>query len=504
MPVAVAKRAVSRRPAQPSGSTPLLSPASHGIQRDARVGASDDMHEREARQAAEVVLSRSLPSLEAVEPPAPRRQPQAASGGSPLEPRLQAEMEQRFRQDFSHVRIHSGAEAERSADGLNARAYALGSNIVFGRGQYAPDTPSGRRLLAHELAHVVQQSGGSRGPVALAADSGTIRRDDKPDSNGDIYGSRQLKSGVLIWSFRRGKDGPAAAPQVRFIFSPFKDRRSRPITFLQTIVRTSDANKGAPPPASIDMLTQGREGASNSDLDPFYGALWDNTQHQWIAENDEAGKRMQPGNVLKVDPSGSATDPNAYFFDQPYVYPGQIKEFETMIVIPETTEILASIRWTVTGSGVSFKESDVAEAPSAQAVQAIQRFYAKPDKIGPDIERDQHYDAILDAFPANDGTSKVSATDLSESQKKDLQPVIERLKQNPAYRVEIGGFADATEKDPGKTSDLRMHSLGNYLISQGIDRSRIIVAGAFGAAWARVTPGAGVTANRRVQVRIVP
>ena len=66
-------------------------------------------------------------------------------------------MERRFRHDFSRVRIHTGADAEQSAAGVDASAYTVGSNVVFGRGRFAPETPHGSRLLAHELAHVVQQ-----------------------------------------------------------------------------------------------------------------------------------------------------------------------------------------------------------------------------------------------------------------------------------------------------------------------------------------------------------
>ena len=82
-----------------------------------------------------------------------------ASPGRPLEPALRQDMEQRFGHDFSRVRVHSGAAAEQSAQDVNAKAYTVGHNIVFGAGQFAPGTHEGRRLIAHELAHVVQQSG---------------------------------------------------------------------------------------------------------------------------------------------------------------------------------------------------------------------------------------------------------------------------------------------------------------------------------------------------------
>ncbi len=69
-------------------------------------------------------------------------------------------------QDFSGVRVHTGEKAQRSAQALNANAYTVGGDIVFGAGQYAPETASGKRLLAHELTHVVQQQGEASGKIA--------------------------------------------------------------------------------------------------------------------------------------------------------------------------------------------------------------------------------------------------------------------------------------------------------------------------------------------------
>jgi hypothetical protein len=67
-------------------------------------------------------------------------------------------MEERFGHDFSRVRIHDDARAAASAHAVGALAYTVGGDIVFGIGRYAPDTPDGRSLLTHELAHVIQQS----------------------------------------------------------------------------------------------------------------------------------------------------------------------------------------------------------------------------------------------------------------------------------------------------------------------------------------------------------
>ena len=77
------------------------------------------------------------------------------SPGDPIDPATRSLMETRFGHDFSRVRVHVDAEAAASARVVNARAYTVGRDVVFGRGQSAPHTSAGRHLLAHELAHVV-------------------------------------------------------------------------------------------------------------------------------------------------------------------------------------------------------------------------------------------------------------------------------------------------------------------------------------------------------------
>lgn len=84
------------------------------------------------------------------------------SPGKPLDPITRTFMEPRFGYDFSRVRVHSSAAAEQSTQDVNAIAYTVGHNIVFGSGRFAPGTHEGRRLIAHELTHVVQQSGLNR------------------------------------------------------------------------------------------------------------------------------------------------------------------------------------------------------------------------------------------------------------------------------------------------------------------------------------------------------
>jgi hypothetical protein len=84
-----------------------------------------------------------------------------SGGGSPLPADVRSDMEARFGgQDFSDVRVHTDGAAHESAKSVNAQAYTVGSNIVFQRDSYDPDSPAGRHMLAHELTHVVQQRNG--------------------------------------------------------------------------------------------------------------------------------------------------------------------------------------------------------------------------------------------------------------------------------------------------------------------------------------------------------
>jgi len=85
-----------------------------------------------------------------------------ATAGKPLDAQTRAAMESRFGHDFGDVRVHADEQAHASAAAVGARAYAVGSDVVFGAGLYEPETAAGLELLAHELTHVVQQEGSPR------------------------------------------------------------------------------------------------------------------------------------------------------------------------------------------------------------------------------------------------------------------------------------------------------------------------------------------------------
>lgn len=145
------------------------------IQAKLTVGASNDPLEQEADRIADQVsaapahgrVTGATPHIQRFAGQ-PTGQGDAAPGsvdrvlstlGSPLDPALRQDMERRFGYDFSRVRVHSGVAAEQSAKEVQASAYTVGHNVVFGAGRFALNTHAGRCLIAHELTHVVQQSG---------------------------------------------------------------------------------------------------------------------------------------------------------------------------------------------------------------------------------------------------------------------------------------------------------------------------------------------------------
>ncbi|HJP92676.1 MAG TPA: DUF4157 domain-containing protein [Pyrinomonadaceae bacterium] len=127
------------------------------------------------------------------------------SSGQPLDSATRAWMEPSFGHDFSNVRVHTDARAAESAQAVNAVAYTVGRDVVFGAGQYSPRTLKGTRLLAHELTHVVQQdmAGGSTSqfsrPISQPSDSSEIEADTVSNRvlAGEAVAVRQPPSAVL-------------------------------------------------------------------------------------------------------------------------------------------------------------------------------------------------------------------------------------------------------------------------------------------------------------------
>lgn len=188
-PVPVRGEAAVPRFAHDFSRVPVHGRAPIRVQARLNVGAPGDAYEREAHRVAEQVTRMPVasgrgpgesarPVLPA--PPQVSRKGEGAAGpavsdhfhtslgvGRGLDPATRSFFEPRFGHDFGQVRVHTGPGAARLAASLNAQAYTVGRDVVFGEGRYAPHTQAGRRLLAHELTHVVQQSG-ARGMLQRA------------------------------------------------------------------------------------------------------------------------------------------------------------------------------------------------------------------------------------------------------------------------------------------------------------------------------------------------
>ena len=178
-----------------------LSRTTPHVQRKLRVGAANDPLEAEADRVADHVMR--MPDVSISSPSAPavvQRKCEACeeeeknvrkksdgqnasageappivhdvlgSPGHPLDAGTRAFFEPRFGADFSRVRVHSDSVAVQSTGAVNALAYTRGSDIVFGQDQYQPATFAGRKLVAHELAHVVQQGAARPGYQQTSAD----------------------------------------------------------------------------------------------------------------------------------------------------------------------------------------------------------------------------------------------------------------------------------------------------------------------------------------------
>lgn len=127
-----------------------------------------------------------------------------SGGGAPLDNDTRGFMESRLGADFSDVRVHTDATASESARSVQAHAYTVGSDVVFQSGKYAPENDSGKRMLAHELTHVVQQRSG---PVAGTPAPGGIQISHPSDS----FEQAAESTAEQVMSAQRGEPAPAAA-----------------------------------------------------------------------------------------------------------------------------------------------------------------------------------------------------------------------------------------------------------------------------------------------------
>jgi hypothetical protein len=233
------------------GGCPRCEQEGQQIQPKLTVSTPGDVFEREADHVADQIMRMPDPGLQRQrndssdtsapssnnEEPQIRRQVNNAGGnsevasdftsrlgaGAPLDAASRSCFEPRFGQDFGSVRIHDGPEAATAADRIQARAFTVGRDVAFAAGQYDPSSEGAKRLLAHELTHVVQQSGAGGKPAGEKREAVSVSPA-KPMIQGDFWSS--MGRGWEVYSRLSDVGAPFAQELVRWRVTPQKRRRA--------------------------------------------------------------------------------------------------------------------------------------------------------------------------------------------------------------------------------------------------------------------------------------
>jgi hypothetical protein len=245
------------RPQSPS--TLSTTPLPGGMQAKPVVGEANDPPEPEASTVADQLKMMRVPAAAA--PQALTEAPSLVRDvlrmpGQPLDPATRADFELRFGHDFSHVRVHTDSAAAQSTRDLNANAYTAGRNIVFGDGRFQPGTPAGRRLLSHELTHVVQQR---RSPVSTTRDLDIPG--DVHERQADAVADVLMRGGAVAGLFDSGsgsacpplqRDTSQGNPQSAAQPANAAPPPAQPLDFDRDIARLKTLDRGV----TVDSITK--------------------------------------------------------------------------------------------------------------------------------------------------------------------------------------------------------------------------------------------------------
>jgi hypothetical protein len=320
-------------------------------------------------------------------------------------------MESRFRQDFSGVRIHTGGAADASARAIDAQAYTVGRDIVFRTGAYAPGSQRSRKLLAHELTHVVQQGGiaaapqrmptlishphdaaereavanseriADRGPLGVAHSQVSVVQRDTGGIVAGVLGGVVgvgLIAGLAAWA-SRGKKGMALTQnningasatrgytsEASITFTPDDTMHCDEISFVQAI-RMADTASGT----SFDTRPHvpDRQTASGWALDRV-----EDRKYGWYGYNNDG----RPAGGISAGSAPSPLTP-ATMIDSPgFNKPNTTWQFESCAICRSGTDankVYDCLHWGFTVDGqnklTSTKTSET-PAPSAEFSQTI-------------------------------------------------------------------------------------------------------------------------------------
>jgi hypothetical protein len=129
-----------------------------------------------------------------------------SSPGQSLDADVQRTMEDKMGDSFSDVQIHTGPKAAKACEDINAKAFTVGNNIAFNRGEYDPTSQEGQHVLAHELAHVRQQTGGAVSMLPQNDVEMEIDPDPESEEQADQTAQKALNSGTLVTVSRLDMD----------------------------------------------------------------------------------------------------------------------------------------------------------------------------------------------------------------------------------------------------------------------------------------------------------
>lgn len=256
-----AKRSFARPAQRP---IPLISSISQ-VQRAPALDAEEDERlqrqtEGEEVEEEELVQTKSLHGPEGgeVEQSVEQQIQAARGGGKPLDRSVRGSMEQSFGADFGDVRIHTGAQADTLNRSLNSRAFTVGKDIFFRGGEYAPSASSGKQLLAHELTHTVQQSGGSvqreviQRAIGFEFEFGTWKTFHKDSSRLDKGEEIYRGNGYKV----EGEDAEGDVSAIEIVTKPY-------VNVDEAVASVQDAQKWMRKVSAASVLSDGRVHASS-------------------------------------------------------------------------------------------------------------------------------------------------------------------------------------------------------------------------------------------------
>jgi len=180
------------------------------------------------------------------------------SPGQPLDLATRVFMEPRFGHDFSNVQIHVGTEAAKAAHSVQAAAYTVGQDIVFGANVFSPNTSGGREVIAHELVHVIQQSGSPSPASTLRVDSVHSQAEREADAVARDVVTKNTETSSAALSIESGGSPMMLSRTPTFTSDCHEYDRCKVVEPLQAANQLLDRVMAELPPLAAGAVTAGR------------------------------------------------------------------------------------------------------------------------------------------------------------------------------------------------------------------------------------------------------